>query len=806
MSDEQTKHGVLPFLPTRDRRKYTRFLDPLAPTGPGLELFESPEHEALGDGWTFVDSNGNSFTQSPPSTNYFTTTGGQKLSFGQILALAGDFYGVPASPISDGTTAADQQSRFDAAFASLNNEQRQSGGSFRAQQVLAIMQQQSQAVNQQVQVIRAADPTATDVYSQAYTQSNADHYFDKLYNIATGAVDFETITPPGQTPLPWWSSKGMYLQLAAVNWDHFGAGALACYNAGHARALQSAALGNYNLAYMQEAFALHFLTDLFSAGHLRTPRKALHSSNPFRDLCAQLMHDEDSYNGLMVQNAAGTLWLAYGDKRLNDAGNATNYQYARQAVGISLGEVTRCLQARKAPTTYGALALLPQLDVVGNRLNGANWSPLFTLINGEVNVRDTLSDLSCRVWTTTFVYASTELRVPDGGVHSPTGAPPGQASQFAHAISWQNHRIVDSSENDLAPAAAVVTRLDPSLMNPPPGSIGGTPLMPGQLDPAQNNWLCTVFRKNSSGSDQHLHFLSIPMTDAPAFKTYAPQEISLGGAASVTSNWGDPAVVSWLNTLFMVYPNNQGVLYQATYSLSNRIWTSGATGGLQTALGAAADASTYKLQAKASGNPPPRAALCEVSGVGLFMAFHAAPVAGNAGNVYLCRQGDGGQFGSPSMVSWSNGAGAVAVTTHASVSLIEFNTELWLAFVDANNNNAISLLRYDSSKAWRQDTAVVSDRNGNAWTTHSVLSLVQYGGMMMIVINDSSGNLYALQKLAQQSGWASVQINARSGNATNAKPVQTAYALAPTGYQGDAYVVFIDKANGAPSVLTTARS
>lgn len=35
-----------------------------------------------------------------------------------------------------------------------------------------------------------------------------------------------------------------------------------------------------NLAYIHEAFAAHYLTDLFSAGHVRAPRRHLHTTNP----------------------------------------------------------------------------------------------------------------------------------------------------------------------------------------------------------------------------------------------------------------------------------------------------------------------------------------------------------------------------------------------------------------------------------------------------------------------------------------------------------------------------------------------
>ena len=108
IDDTRPVDNVPPFVIPRDRRKYTRFLAPPF-DGPGLQLFEGPEHEALGDGLTFYHSDGSAFTQLPPDVNYFQTQGGQFLSFGQILALAGDFYGVPSQPISDGANPQEQQ-------------------------------------------------------------------------------------------------------------------------------------------------------------------------------------------------------------------------------------------------------------------------------------------------------------------------------------------------------------------------------------------------------------------------------------------------------------------------------------------------------------------------------------------------------------------------------------------------------------------------------------------------------------------------------------------------------------------------
>jgi hypothetical protein len=101
-------------------------------------------------------------------------------------------------------------------------------------------------------------------------------------------------------------------------------------------------------AYIYEAFASHYLTDLFSSGHIRAPRRYLHSPNvltmnllgaakeklhceetPIWDYQLRYvssttrkdfeqadfmkqMHDDDSATGILVQNKLGHQWIMYG--------------------------------------------------------------------------------------------------------------------------------------------------------------------------------------------------------------------------------------------------------------------------------------------------------------------------------------------------------------------------------------------------------------------------------------------------------------------------------------------------------------
>lgn len=77
---------------------------------------------------------------------------------------------------------------------------------------------------------------------------------------------------------------GRFIDLALTNVTHFAAGgdALATWRSHHQRALQAALeaglsgnASNFQQAQATEAFGQHFLTDMFSGGHVRTPRRAI---------------------------------------------------------------------------------------------------------------------------------------------------------------------------------------------------------------------------------------------------------------------------------------------------------------------------------------------------------------------------------------------------------------------------------------------------------------------------------------------------------------------------------------------------
>lgn len=182
------------------------------------------------------------------------------MTYGQINGLAGDFYGT-VDPISDGKDTADQSARFVKAFQKLANPSARQPKE--AQDILKVLQNEVDAVN--AALANHQDPSV--VYS-------------KLPDV-TVQLEALTIGRPSDEPA--------YLGLAQINWDHFGIDARTAYNAGHGAAIQMAISGDLQVAYAMNAFADHFLEDSFSAGHLRTPRRLLHSSyNPAADLCAKV--------------------------------------------------------------------------------------------------------------------------------------------------------------------------------------------------------------------------------------------------------------------------------------------------------------------------------------------------------------------------------------------------------------------------------------------------------------------------------------------------------------------------------------
>jgi hypothetical protein len=142
-----------------------------------------------------------------------------------------------------------------------------------------------------------------------------------------------------------WNAKA-YVELALQNVDHFGWHNIERYCRHHAEALQLAydAHGRddetFRRALYTNAFADHFLTDAFSAGHIRVPRAEIIAwarseglSDRLAGALSKLLHDQDGHvdldslhdategqrsdnDGLLVRNARGKTWHARCDGQL----------------------------------------------------------------------------------------------------------------------------------------------------------------------------------------------------------------------------------------------------------------------------------------------------------------------------------------------------------------------------------------------------------------------------------------------------------------------------------------------------------
>eukprot|EP00658_Telonema_sp_P-2_P022966 TRINITY_DN19200_c0_g1_i2.p1 TRINITY_DN19200_c0_g1~~TRINITY_DN19200_c0_g1_i2.p1 ORF type:complete len:411 (+),score=81.66 TRINITY_DN19200_c0_g1_i2:177-1409(+) len=280
---------------------------------------------------------------------------GNLLSFGELVALAGDLYGLASSPISDGNGAAAQKQLFLQALDTLANATDAPDGldpgynsSGLKYQSLMLLDGPMRSVDEALARAAAAGKEPSSAYSDLGSPD-----LTARWNVMTG----------GGSVVSDYVPFGRYIELAEVNWDHFSFDGRAwdAYGAGHELAMEAMVEAHdlviknasddqvllaKNTAYAREGFAQHFLTDMFSSGHIRTARKVFHEQcepSETGDYISRYQHDEECHYGLNVTNLRGDLWIAYGDQRLLDPENAENMVRVEAAVLASVGEVEACL-------------------------------------------------------------------------------------------------------------------------------------------------------------------------------------------------------------------------------------------------------------------------------------------------------------------------------------------------------------------------------------------------------------------------------------------------------------------------------
>ncbi|KAB2569534.1 hypothetical protein DBV05_g11793 [Lasiodiplodia theobromae] len=351
--------------------------------------FEGPEHRKIGDAILLRLPTGNI---DGKDFSYQVGKKNIKLSYGQIVSLAGDFYG-NCKYLGDAEQISDKwDGDPDASIARFvkNADLLQLDKAGYLKDVIRIMEDQEKEVKQALK-------DGKDI-AQVYKAIG-----DKFNTAWAKATRFD------------------YLLLSLCNWDHFGEDAVKAYKAGHSAALSQAkvAHGSGNVidlrrAYFLEAFAAHFLTDLFSSGHMRTPRRILHRTYTVTrpeevhqqleeglwpnmwpaDQCAQAMHDEDCANGLWALNATGRRWPTYGDKQLVSSKGNVDFDAALAAVQAGAHEVHEVYETGqdRQVSDFAALGMVPDLD----SLSSFNYAPLFDVTqDGQtLRFRSSLDDRS----------------------------------------------------------------------------------------------------------------------------------------------------------------------------------------------------------------------------------------------------------------------------------------------------------------------------------------------------------------------------------------------------------------------------
>ncbi|KAJ7922002.1 hypothetical protein B0H13DRAFT_2413373 [Mycena leptocephala] len=306
--------------------------------------------------------------------------GNKTLTYGLIIALAGDFYGNYTSSSGDVEQISDNWDTYPDASIALGIEVAKTLSGDTEGYLSGILNTMTNEENEVLDGIQKGQDVA-----QIFA-GFGDKY-DWEYNADTkGSIASYVKYIPG-----------VYFLLAICNWDHFGKDAAKAYSAVHTAALRKAkeayeasqsaadeatteAVNKIMTeAYFLEAYAQHFLTDLFSSGHLRTPRRKLHRN--------MLLH------GYPVRNKRGDGWAAYGDKQLWSDKSNQNFRMAVEAAQAGLDEVRNTRGKGTIPDAkeFSALELTPILD---DELNWRNFCPLFQLENDSILYRSHLDKRS----------------------------------------------------------------------------------------------------------------------------------------------------------------------------------------------------------------------------------------------------------------------------------------------------------------------------------------------------------------------------------------------------------------------------
>lgn len=322
---------------------------------------------------------------------------GLVLNFATMLSM-GDLYGTPEQPISFGQTIEEQRHRFLLAFTSLTEK---NDAVYEANLL-------SQLIMNELDYVQTAMRNGESAEQAFQSISNE---IDRQANCITGG---------GCGSYDWWLVPGRYLQLALNNHDHFAPFAERAYAVGHQLAIEQAILASTSqrredleLAYAMDGFACHFLSDLFAAGHLRTPRNELAlkaTPTAIGSLLAGYMHNEENHHGLPVHNKRGEHWRSYGDFAYFNEASRANREHLLTTLQQSVDEVFAAYNQGQQSTPSTVANYIPHYDEYGAQ-SKQSISPLFYWDKNSKQVlrRKDISNVYDRHWTSNWWGWSTLL-------------------------------------------------------------------------------------------------------------------------------------------------------------------------------------------------------------------------------------------------------------------------------------------------------------------------------------------------------------------------------------------------------------